>query len=185
YARRRTAWSFTGNSESGGIFRSLDAGRTWKKLTSGLQPRTGRIGLTVYPKNPQILDATVESDSGGTGRDPFEDRSTQGGLFRSDNRGDTWTRVSNINFRSFYFSRVAVDPENDQRVYLPGWDLTISDDGGKTFRRSGSPDVHVDFHAIAVNPLDPSQIIVGNDGGAYISHDKAESWYYLNNVASG
>lgn len=185
YARRRTAWSFTGNSESGGIFRSLDAGRTWKKLTSGLPPRTGRIGLTVYPKNPKILYATVESDSGGTGRDPFEDRSTQGGLFRSDNRGDTWTRVSNINFRSFYFSRVAVDPENDQRVYLPGWDLTISDDGGKTFRRSGSPDVHVDFHAIVVNPLDPSQILVGNDGGVYVSHDKAQSWEYLNRIAVG
>jgi photosystem II stability/assembly factor-like uncharacterized protein len=185
YARRRTPWSFTGNSESGGIFRSLDAGKTWKKLTSGLPPRTGRIGLTVFPKNPNILYAVVESDSGGTGRDPFENRSTLGGLFRSENRGDTWTRVSDINFRSFYFSRVAVDPENDQRVYLPGWDLTISDDGGKTFRRSGSPDVHVDFHAISINPLDPSQILVGNDGGVYISHDRAQSWEYLNRIAVG
>ena len=185
YARRRTAWSFTGNSESGGIFRSDDAGKSWKKLTSGLPGRTGRIGLTVFPKKPSILYAVVESDAGGTGRDPFEDRSTQGGLFRSENRGDTWTRVSNFNFRSFYFSRVAVDPENDQRVYLPGWDLTISDDGGKTFRRSGSPNVHVDFHAIVVNPADPNQILIGNDGGVYVSHDRAENWEYLNRIAVG
>ncbi len=185
YARRRTPWSFTGNSESGGIFRSDDAGKTWKKLTSGLPLRTGRIGLTVFPKNPKILYAVVESDSGGTGRDPFENRSTLGGLFRSDNRGDTWTRVSNLNFRPFYFSRVAVDPEDDQRVYLPGWDLTISDDGGKTFRRSGSPDVHVDFHALVINPLDPSQILAGNDGGIYLSHDRAANWEYLNRIAVG
>lgn len=185
YSRRRTAWSFTGNSETGGIFRSDNGGSSWKKLTAGLPKRTGRIGLTVYPKNPRILYAVVESDEGGTGRDPFEDRSTKGGLFRSEDRGDTWTRVSNYNFRPFYFSRVAVDPEDDQRVYLPGWDLAISDDGGKTFRRSGSPDVHVDFHAIAVNPLDPDQIVIGNDGGVYISHDRAKNWEYLNRIAVG
>ncbi|PYQ09605.1 MAG: hypothetical protein DMH00_12695, partial [Acidobacteria bacterium] len=185
YARRRTPWSFTGNSQAGGIFRSDDAGKSWKKLTQGLPTRTGRIGLTVFPKNPKILYAVVESDLGGTGRDPFEDRSTSGGLFRTDDRGDTWTRVSNYDFRAFYFSRVAVDPEDDKRVYLPGWDLAVSEDGGKTFRRSGSVDVHVDFHAIVVNPADPKQIIVGNDGGVYISHDRAESWEHLNRMAVG
>jgi photosystem II stability/assembly factor-like uncharacterized protein len=185
YARRRTPWSFTGNSESGGIIRSDDAGATWKKLTQGLPPRTGRIGLAVYPKDTRILYAVVESDFGGTGRQPFEDRSPSGGLFRTEDRGETWTRLSNLNFRPFYFSRVAVDPENDRRVYLPGWDLAISEDGGRTFRRSGSENVHVDFHAIVVNPLDPKQILVGNDGGVYVSHDRAETWRFLDNVAAG
>ncbi|HEU5182293.1 MAG TPA: hypothetical protein VFW45_16020, partial [Candidatus Polarisedimenticolia bacterium] len=185
YARRRTPWSFTGNSETGGIFRSDNAGRTWKKLAGGLPPRTGRIGLTLYPKNSKVLLAVVESDFGGTGRISFEDRSTSGGLFRSDDRGETWQRLSDINFRPFYFSRVAVDPDDEKRVYLPGWDLAISDDGGKNFRRSGSPDVHVDFHAIAVNPLDPNQILIGNDGGVYISHDRAKNWEYLNRMAVG
>jgi photosystem II stability/assembly factor-like uncharacterized protein len=185
YARRRTPWSFTGNSETGGIFRSDDAGRTWKKLTRGLPPRTGRIGLTVYPKDPRILYAVVESDFGGTGRDSFEDRSTSGGLFRTEDRGETWTRMSDYNFRPFYFSRVAVDPENDRRVYLPGWNVAVSEDGGKSFRRSGSEKVHVDFHAIEINPLDPTQILVGNDGGVYISHDRAATWNFLDNVAVG
>ncbi|HXU10494.1 MAG TPA: hypothetical protein VN898_00885, partial [Candidatus Binatia bacterium] len=185
YSRRRTPWSFSGVGETGGIFRSDDGGQTWKKKTNGLPPRTGRIGFAVYPKNPGIVYAVVESDFGGAGRSVMDNYSISGGLFRSDDRGETWKRTSPINFRPFYFSRVAVDPENDQRVYLPGWDLAISDDGGKTFRRSGSAKVHVDFHAIAVNPLDPGQILVGNDGGVYISHDKADSWDYLNNIAAG
>jgi len=185
YARRRTGWSFTGNGEAGGIFRSDDAGKSWKKLTNGLPPRTGRIGLTIYPKDTKVLYAVVESDFGGVSRDFSDNRSPSGGLFRTDDRGETWHRVNELNFRPFYFSRVAVDPENDQRVYMPGWDLAISDDGGKTFRRSGSEDVHVDFHAIVVNPVDAKQILVGNDGGLYLSHDRAVTWNRLNNVAAG
>lgn len=185
YARLRTPWSFQGTSEVGGIFKSEDGGKNWRKLTGGLPPRVGRIGLTVVPRDPRILYATVESDWGGTGRDPFEDRSPSGGLFRSDDRGATWTRVSDLSFRPFYFARVAVDPRDDRRVYLPGWDLAISDDGGRTFRRSGSENVHVDFHAIAVCPEDPNQVLVGNDGGVYVSHDRARTWDHLAPVAVG
>jgi len=185
YARRRTPWSYSGYSDKGGIFRSDDGGATWKKLANGLPPRTGRIGLALFPKDPRTVYAVVESDLGGVGRSPFDNYSMSGGLFRSDDRGQTWERRSPINFRPFYFSRLAIDPENADRVYMPGWDLAISDDGGKTFRGSGSPRVHVDFHAIVVNPLDPNQIIAGNDGGAYISHDRAKNWDYLNTVAAG
>ncbi|MBI3449168.1 MAG: glycosyl hydrolase [Acidobacteria bacterium] len=183
YARRRTAWSFSGLGEAGGIFRSDDAGKSFKKLTSGLPSRTGRIGLTVFPKDPRTLYAVVESDSGGNGLD--DDHSRSGGLFRSDDRGETWRRVNDLNFRPFYFSRIAVDPNDEKRVYMPGWDLAISDDAGKTFRRSGSENVHVDFHAIVVNPVDSSQILVGNDGGIYLSHDRAATWDHLVNVAAG
>lgn len=185
YARRRTPWSFAGNSESGGIFRSDDGGATWKKLAAGLPPRTGRIGLTLFPKDTRVVYAVIESDYGGSGRDPFENRSPSGGVFRSEDRGETWERMSDLSPRPFYFSRIAIDPEDRSRVYLPGWDLAISDDGGKTFRRSGSRNVHVDFHAIVVNPVDSNQIIVGNDGGVYISHDRAKTWDYLNHVAAG
>jgi photosystem II stability/assembly factor-like uncharacterized protein len=185
YARRRTPWSFTGTSDAGGIFRSDDAGGTWKKLTAGLPPTTGRIGLTLHARDTKILYAVVESEHGGAGRDPFDSYSISGGLFRSDDRGETWTRQSPLSFRPFYFSRVAVDPEDDRRVYLPGWDVAISDDGGRSFRGSGSEHVHVDFHAIVVNPIDPSQILVGNDGGVYVSQDRARTWRHLDNVAAG
>jgi photosystem II stability/assembly factor-like uncharacterized protein len=185
YTRRRTRWSFSGNSEAGGIFRSDDAGGTWKKLTEGLPPVTGRIGLAVYPKDTRVLYASVESNHGGSGRTDFDNFSPSGGVFRSEDRGDSWTRLSDLNPRPFYFSRIAVDPEDDQRVYLPGWDMGISDDGGRSFRRSGSEFVHVDFHAITIDPRDPSHILVGNDGGVYVSYDRAVTWDYLNNVAVG
>ncbi len=184
YARRRTAWSFTGNSEKGGIFRSDDAGATWKKLAGGLPPRTGRIGLSVFPGDSRIVYAVVESDLGGTGRDEFADRSPNGGVFRSEDHGDTWTRTSDFDPRPFYFSRITVDPKDDQRVYLAGWDLSVSEDGGRTFRRT-SEFVHVDFHAITVDPNDPNHVLVGNDGGLYVSYDQAKTWLFVNNVAVG
>jgi photosystem II stability/assembly factor-like uncharacterized protein len=184
YARRRTPWSFTGNSEQGGIFRSDDGGANWKKLTSGLPARVGRIGLAVFAGDSRIVYATVESDLGGTGRDEIDDRSPSGGVFRSEDHGDTWTRMTDVNPRPFYFSRIAVDPKNDQRVYVGGWDLLVSDDGAKNFRRS-SEFVHVDFHAIAIDQNDPTRIFVGNDGGAYVSNDGAKTWFLFNNVALG
>jgi photosystem II stability/assembly factor-like uncharacterized protein len=185
YARRRTPWSYNGISDKGGVFRSDDGGKTWKKLTQGIPTRTGRIGFAVFPKDSRIVYAMVESDIGGTGRDEFDDRSPSGGVFKSEDHGDTWNRVSDLAPRPFYFSRIAVDPENANRVYVPGWDLAISDDGGKTFRRSGSENVHVDFHAIAIDPKDPDTILVGNDGGLYISRDRAQNWTFMNNVAVG
>lgn len=185
YKAQRTPWKFEGFSAQGGIFRSDDAGQNWTKLTSGLPATTGRIGLAVYPGDSRILYAVVESNQGGVGRSPFDDRSPAGGLFRSDDRGDTWTRVHELNFRPFYFSRVAVDPENPDLVYMPGWDLAISEDGGRTFRRSGSQNVHVDHHAIVIDPADPERIFLGNDGGIYISHDRAKTWDLLNHLDVG
>jgi len=185
YARRRTPWSFNGMSDQGGIFRSDDAGATWRRLAAGLPARTGRIGLAVFAKNPDVLYAVVESDQGGTGRNPFDDFSPAGGLFRTADGGETWVRVNELSFRPFYFSRLAVDPQDDQRLYLPGWDLSLSDDGGRTLRRTGSPNVHVDHHAIAVDPADPRRILLGTDGGLYLSHDRAASWDWLNQLDVG
>lgn len=180
YGPRRTTWSFEGIHEGAGIWRSDDGGDNWTRLTAGLPERTGRIGLTVHAADPDILYAVVESDQGGSGRNMFDDRSPAGGLFRSDDRGETWRRVHELNFRPFYFSRVAVDPVDPERVYMPGWDVAISTDGGESFVRSGSTEVHVDHHAIVLCPEDPKLILLGNDGGLYLSHDAAKTWDFLN-----
>jgi len=185
YHARRTPWSFDGFSSRAGIWRSDDAGATWTRLTSGLPERTGRIGLSIYLHDTGIVYATIESDQGGIGRDAWDDRSPAGGLFRSDDGGDTWRRVNELSFRPFYFSRLAVDPEDPEHVYMPGWDVAISNDGGKTFRRDGSTEVHVDHHAIVVCPDDPEFILLGNDGGLYLSHDGAKTWDLMNNLAVG
>ncbi len=185
YMRRRSAYSFQSGGPQGGIYRSTDAGATWTKLAGGLPAQTGRIGLDVYLKEPRTLYAVVESDEGGWGVEPFDDRSKAGGLFRSDDGGDTWTRVSNVTPRAFYFAKVRVDPTDDQRVYLLGWGLWVSDDGGKTFRAGGARKPHGDLHAMVINPVDRDHLLLGTDGGVYVSYDRGATWDFLNHLATG
>ncbi len=185
YTRQRRPWSFTAGGADGGIFKSTDGGDTWTRLDGGLPGSTGRIGLTIFPGDTSILYAVVESDEGGVVGGPFADFSRSGGVFRSEDGGETWERRSHFAPRAFYFSRIKVDPQDDQRIYLLGWDLSVSDDGGRTFRNGLSKILHVDFHAIAIDPDDTDHIIIGNDGGVYESHDRGETWVFHNTMAVG
>ncbi len=211
YARRRTPWSFTygasltGGRDAGGIFRSTDGGATWKKLTNGLPAETGRIGLAVSAANPKVVQAVVQSDAGGTsGIDEIESRA--GGIFRSEDGGETWVRTSRLNPRPFYFSQIRLDPVNDQRVYVLGFALSVSDDGGKTFREDLFGKVHSDCHELAVTgtpaprrPVPPKEgeppeperkpvsprLLLGTDGGAYLSADAGGTWDHVDRIPSG
>jgi len=185
YTRLRKAYSFHGGGPNGGIFRSDDAGRTFKKLTNGLPAETGRIGLDLFHADPRIVYALVESDIGGRSINAWHSHSKAGGVFRSEDRGETWTRMSNLTPRSFYFSRIRVDPKDDQRIYLPGWGLGVSDDGGKNFRAGLARIAHVDMHAMFVDPQDTDHLILGSDGGAYVSYDRGATWDFLDHMAVG
>ena len=190
YARRRTPWSFaagpdaTDQKDVGGVFKSTDGGETWNKLTQGLPPGTGRIGLSVHARNPRIVYAIVQSDEGGgvTLRDV---RSKRGGVFRSEDGGATWTRTSPLDPRPFYFSQIRVDPENDKKVYVLGLALHVSEDGGRTFREDRFDKVHPDCHALAVDPRNIKRLVLGTDGGVYQSHDGGETWEHMNQVPAG
>jgi photosystem II stability/assembly factor-like uncharacterized protein len=184
YQRRRTAWSFQSGGPEGGIYRSRDAGRSWQKLSKGLPGQTGRVGLAVSPSNPKVVMAAVESDEGG-GRNIDDNRSRRGGIFRSEDGGDTWTRVNAQIPRAFYFAKVRIDPKNDQRVYLLGWDVWRSEDGGRTFLSGVTDKLHVDWHAMTIDPQDPDHLIVGSDGGVYQSNDRGATWDFLNTIAVG
>jgi photosystem II stability/assembly factor-like uncharacterized protein len=184
WARRRYPWGFTNGGATSGIYKSVDAGKTWKKLTDGLPAEVGRIGLDIYRKNPKVLYAVVESDIGGaSGLETIRSRS--GGVFRSDDAGGHWKRVSNLTPRGFYFGKVRVDPTNDQRVYVLGFGTAVSDDGGKTFLNTGARDIHGDCHALWIDPANPNHVLMGTDGGIYFSYDKAKTWDFQNNVALG
>jgi photosystem II stability/assembly factor-like uncharacterized protein len=184
HARRRTPWSFVSGGTTGGIFKTTDAGRTWRKLTGGLPAETGRIGLDIYRKDPRVLYAVVESAEGGQIA-TFDARSRAGGVFRSDDGGERWVRLGPWAPRPFYFSQIRVQPDDDRRVYLLGVDLWVSDDAGRTFRAGGGRNLHPDFHAMWIDPADGDRVLAGTDGGVFLSHDRAVNWDFINNMAAG
>ena len=189
YARKRTPWSFdygkdvTDGKDLGGIFKSVDGGASWKKLSSGLPANTGRIGLAVYPKDPKIVYAVVQSEAEGA--TTWGVRSKSGGVFRSDDAGEHWTRVNPLNPRPFYFSQIRVDPQNDQRVYVLGYLMHVSDDGGKSFREDAFKKVHPDCHALTIDPAHRDRLILGTDGGVYQTYDAGKTWDLLNSFPAG
>lgn len=184
YSRLRTGWSFRSGGAKGGIYRSVDGGETWKQLKKGLPTTTGRIGMDIYAADPKKLIAVVESTEEGA-NSIRDDRMRGGGVFRSDDGGDSWTKVSVRSPRAFYFSKVKFDPQNDDRVYMLGWTTEVSDDGGKTFRGGWADLLHADHHAILVDPTDSDHIIVATDGGASQTFDGGKSWDFLNTIPVG
>ena len=184
YARRRTAWSYEWGGPLAGIYRTTDGGAHWSKLTSGLPEETGRIGLDVARSKPGVVYAVIESKEGGSS--PIDDiASRAGGVFRSDDDGSTWKRVSRLAPRGFYFSEIRVDPRDDRHLYVLGYDLHVSRDGGVTWSRQGAKNVHVDHHALWIDPANPKHLWLGNDGGIYTSWDAAETWDFRANAALG
>jgi photosystem II stability/assembly factor-like uncharacterized protein len=169
----RKPWTHRSGSEKGGVFKSIDGGRTWKKLENGLPKLMGRIGVRVAPSNPNVVYAIVESKDGT--------------LYRSDDRGETFRNVSkqeSIVSRGFYYTTVRVNPANENHVYAVASTLFTSVDGGKTFRSITSRS-HIDFHALWIDPKNPKRMWHGQDGGIGVSYDGGESWEAVYNIPLG
>ena len=175
YERRRTPFGFNGGGPSGAIYKTTDGGATWKKLTKGLPYAAGgdvgRIGLCIYRRNPNIVYALVQH--------------AKGGIFRSEDKGESWTRMSDTNPRASYYSQVRVDPNNDLRIWVLGAPMSYSEDGGKTFTTSRVTKIHGDYHAMWINPANSEHMIVGSDGGIHWSYDAGRTWDYVNTLALG
>jgi photosystem II stability/assembly factor-like uncharacterized protein len=187
YQRRRTVFGFNGSGEGSALYKTIDGGDTWQKITKGMPydvenaptPRpdglteTGRNAIVVYPKDPNIVYALVEHANGG--------------IYRSTDKGETWTRMSDItqNPRPMYFSQIRVDPNNDQRLWVAGVTMQYSDDGGKTWTQNFSRAPHADTHAIWIYPNDSNHLLMGNDGGINITYDRGKSWDYANTAPIG
>ncbi|MCH9057755.1 MAG: PDZ domain-containing protein, partial [Planctomycetes bacterium] len=115
------------------------------------------------------------------GPDSFE----RGGLYRSDNGGDSWTRVNSYNPRPMYFSRIEADPNDPDRVYICGIRFGVTEDGGETVRTNAGPGVHADQHAVWIDPSNSRHIILGCDGGLYVTYDQGQTWDHHNHMAIG
>jgi len=128
------------------------------------------------------LGGQRESIQDQQGEDGYE----TGGLYRSTDAGKTWERINSINPRPMYFSKVYVDPSDDNYMWILGIPLSKSDDNGQTWTRDGAQrHVHVDHHAMWINPDDGEHIILGNDGGVYVTYDRGQHWEHLDHVAIG
>jgi photosystem II stability/assembly factor-like uncharacterized protein len=177
-----------------GIYKTSDGGRNWRKLSQGLPPGDlGRIGLAVAPSNPAVVYAVVQTPTTapvGTGDEnappapaPAGPRTMRdGGIFRSDDRGETWRWVNSTDNRPFYYSQVRVDPTNENHVFVLGANNSETDDGGVTFRNI-TENIHVDHHAMWIDPKNPRHIIDGNDGGVYMTWDGGRTWDFQNQMA--
>jgi photosystem II stability/assembly factor-like uncharacterized protein len=176
YQRRRTAFGFSASGGGSGLYRTLDGGDSWHELTEGLpEGDKGRIGLDVYRRDGNLLYALVE------GSTP-EER----GTYRSLDRGETWERMSDMNPRPMYFSLIRIDPNNPERIYVGGVIMQVSDDGGRTWwEQDGYWSIHVDNHAMWINPDNSNHIVLGHDGGMATSWDAAVTWQHHDNIPVG
>ena len=165
---RRYPWQFISGGPGSGLFRSKDGGETWKPIRKGLpEGDLGRIGIAAAPSRGSTLYAVVEAK--------------ETALYRSDDLGETWTKMNtsfNVQGRPFYFAYLVVDPADYQRVYKPGYGLTVSDDGGKTFGGVGAS-YHGDLHALWIDPKNSYHLLLGTDGGVYSSSDRGAHWRML------
>jgi photosystem II stability/assembly factor-like uncharacterized protein len=171
HQRQRRYFGMIHGGPESALWRSIDAGKTWTKVGGGFpNGELGRIGLNFAPQNPSIVYAQVEAPEG------------RGGLYRSTDNGVTWDKRNSYDQQGQYYSKVQIDPANNDRVYIMGVNIMVSDDGGRTMASLGTRNKHVDNHEIWVDPSNNNHYLVGCDGGLYESFDRASTWIYKANL---
>jgi photosystem II stability/assembly factor-like uncharacterized protein len=188
WQRLRKPYDMVSGGPGSGLWKSTDGGDHWRKITKGIPNQTlGRIGLSYFHDNPKIVIASIEhgllpGEKKPSGRSDITD--TGGGIYQSTDGGESWKRVTNRNPRPFYFSMPRQDPKDVNTFYMPGVDLNVTSDLGKTFKTIAGR-VHSDYHAFWINPQDHDQILIGCDGGIYESRDMGKTWQMKNTLAIG
>jgi photosystem II stability/assembly factor-like uncharacterized protein len=201
YDKSRVPWNFEESGPLSAIYKSTDAGSSWEELENGLPSgKIGRIGIAVYPKNPDTIYASIENNNlrpptkeeaerdKKQGRKP-EERKIGRQVFRSLNGGETWEKMTSDDLALWggkWYGVIYIDPNDPDVVYLPSTPLLRSEDGGRTWGKNGAENlaqgVHVDHHALWINPKNSNHIWLGNDGGLAVSYDRGQTWDVFENL---
>ncbi|HEX7182816.1 MAG TPA: glycosyl hydrolase [Thermoanaerobaculia bacterium] len=164
---RRRPWEMTSGGPGSGLWVSRDGGDTWTQITGNGLPEGvwGKVGVAVAPSDSRRVYALIEAEKGG--------------LFRSDDGGESWSLASanrQLRQRAWYYTTLTVSPVNPDEVWCPQVPMLKSIDGGKTFKNVQGPH-HGDHHDLWIDPKNPKRMITAHDGGVDISTDGGESWY--------
>ncbi|MBK8489510.1 MAG: hypothetical protein IPL49_01075 [Saprospirales bacterium] len=180
YHRLREPYWFTSGGESGGLFKSIDGGQTWRKLTEGLPTgETGMIDISICNKYPNIMVAAVEADEN------LPEGVPGSGVYRSDDGGETWTFLYKHAVRPFYHGQIAIDPIDPNNIYVVSRNFQISRDGGKTFTERDWQVDGGDDHDMWIAPYDNKIMYLATDQGLRLSVDGGETILSFNNMAIG
>lgn len=172
YQRRRWAYRWESGGPGSAMYRTTNGGRSWTKITKGMpEGPLGRIGISFFEKDPKVVVASIEHRG-------------DGGIYRSTDGGQSFAKVNTLNPRPFYFSKIRQDPSDENRIYMPGVSFHFSDNKGETFRAMPM-NIHVDHHALWINPKDKNHMILGNDGGVAQTRDRGATWEHINSMDIG
>ncbi len=169
HQRARRQWTYLGGGPGSGIYKSVDAGKTWEKINNGLPGGDkGRIGMVISPANPEKIYAVVEAAGGG--------------FYLSTNRGASWQKMSNTVSSGNYYQELVADPCDENRVYLMDTYTQVTVDGGKTFSYRGEASKHIDNHCLWIDPSNTLHHMEGTDGGVYETFDRGQTWRMFTNL---
>ncbi len=170
HQRQRKVFTYIGGGPESALYKSNDAGTTWSKIMSGMPSGDiGRIGLAISPANPDVVYAIVEAAEGG-------------GVYKSTNRGASWSKQGNYTSSGNYYQEIFADPKDVNKLYAMNAYMVISTDGGKNFKILGEKSKHIDNHAMWINPNNTDHYLVGSDGGIYETWDAANNWHFKPNL---
>jgi photosystem II stability/assembly factor-like uncharacterized protein len=172
YQRRRRTWTLIDGGPESAIYKSVDGGESWTKLTSGLPSEDmGKIGLAVSPVDPHVVYAIVES---------IDDA---GGFYRSTDAGASWDRRSDyVSGSPQYYNEIIPDPHDVDRVYSMDTWMHVTENGGASFEQVPETSKHVDNHALWIDPDDADHLVAGCDGGVYETFDRGATWQFKANL---
>ncbi len=162
---RRLPWQVRSGGPGSALYKSTDGGDTWEKLSKGLPEVMGKTSIDVSPANSEVVYANIEAEG------------TKGGVYRSDDGGKSWRQTTSDRVtvaRAWYYIEVFADPQDENTVYVLNAPMLKSIDGGKTFKSISNP--HGDQHHMWINPNDPDNIILSNDGGGTVTFNGGKTW---------